>query len=58
MSCMGLVEHKLTIKATDDVYETTKKRATQLEKERKGVRYVWALEYWLRSKCDYLFFKQ
>lgn len=44
MSCMGLVEHKLTIKATDDVYETTKKRATQLEKERKGVRYVITLE--------------
>ena len=35
---MGLVEHKLTVKATDEVYEATKKRATELEKERQGVR--------------------
>ena len=35
---MGLVEHKLTVKATDEVYEKTKERATQLEKERQEVR--------------------
>ncbi|XP_019852362.1 PREDICTED: RNA polymerase II elongation factor ELL2-like isoform X2 [Amphimedon queenslandica] len=38
VSWMGLVEHKLTVKATDEVYEATKKRATELEKERQGVR--------------------
>lgn len=38
VSSLGSVEHKLTVKATDDVYETTKIRATQLEKERQGIR--------------------
>lgn len=35
---MGSIDHKITIQATDEVYETTKLRATQLEKERKEAR--------------------
>ena len=35
---IGRLEHKLTVKATDDVYEETKKKAKLLEEERQGVR--------------------
>ncbi len=36
----GRLEHKLTVKATEDVYEETKKKAKLLEEERQGVRLV------------------
>ena len=37
---MGKLEHKLTVKATDDVYKATKEKARKLEEERQGVRSV------------------
>lgn len=35
---IGRLEHKLTVKATEDIYEETMKKAKQLEEERQGVR--------------------
>ena len=40
LTCLGTMRHKLTVKATDDVYEKTKIRVTQVEEERKGHVYV------------------
>ena len=32
---LGSIRHRVIVQATDDVYEVTKERAKQVEKERK-----------------------
>lgn len=36
---VGVVTHKINVKATDDSYQMTQQRMKEVEEERKGVRY-------------------
>ena len=40
LTCMGPLEHRLTVQATDDVYDRTKKLMKEAEEQRKEARWA------------------